>query len=123
MGLKDLYPSKEDWKNLFDLDYWRGRSIWWYGEQLLSLAFVVLALVHAHAIADYKQTIQHEVKEKGCYELFRGGVQADLYNDSELPNQLNETNYEDLIGSGDEKKSKLPDGEMKQYFENQSGRK
>jgi hypothetical protein len=105
MGIKDLYPSKDDWKelkNFTDPEYLKEKSLWWHLEQFLSLAFVVLAIFHASAIADYKMTIREEVKEKGCYELFQEGVDADLYNQSELPEGLQKENYESLTGRNGE---------------------
>jgi hypothetical protein len=121
MSLGDLFPTRKKLKEAFSLDYWRGRTVWWYLEQLLSLAFVVLALFHAHAIADYKSTIQSEVEERGCYDLLQNGVNSNLYNQSKLPDQLQKENYEEIVGA-DKEKSPSPENEFPELENNYSER-
>lgn len=104
MAVSDLYPTREKLKKAFSPDYWRGRTVWWYMEQILSLAFVVLALFHAGAVADYKTTIQHEFEENRCSEILQDGVDADLYNQSELPAFLTKESYRNLTGVQEKKK-------------------
>lgn len=83
MALDDLIPKKQEIEKLFDTEYLKDKSIWWWGEQILSLLFVLYAINLSVAVADYKMTIQNELQDEGCYEFMKDNDNPELFNESE----------------------------------------
>jgi len=74
MSLKDLYPNeetKEEAKKLLDIEYLKQKSIWWWGEQILTLLFLIFIINVSWAITDYKLAIQRQVNKESCLSLLR----------------------------------------------------